>query len=166
LATSRSFLASGQLGSERVFRNADLSPSQMQMSTTPAKRLGDHAGPASMIVVNIVVILTRRLQCFAPPGRMVEHGRSALDKMVVVIQRAAALDDAEIGLADIESGKLLRLELPEWRGGEYTLQAIHKIDAPPGPAGWWLIERLVTPSDESDMPAQEIAKPVEGKGYR
>jgi DNA-binding transcriptional LysR family regulator len=68
--------------------------------------------------------------------------------------------------ADIESGKLVRLKLPEWRGGEYTLQAIHKIDTPPGPAGRWLIERLVTLSDGVEMPAQEITKPVEGKGHR
>ena len=50
--------------------------------------------------------------------------------------------------ADIESGRLVRLNLPDWRGGEYTMQAIHKTDTPPGPAGRWLIERLATLSDE------------------
>ena len=50
--------------------------------------------------------------------------------------------------ADIEAGRLVRLELRNWRGGEYVLQAIHKVDTPPGPAGRWLIERLVNMRDE------------------
>jgi DNA-binding transcriptional LysR family regulator len=51
---------------------------------------------------------------------------------------------------DIAAGRLVRLDLRNWRGGEYTLQAIHKVDTPPGPAGRWLIERLVSMSDEPD----------------
>jgi DNA-binding transcriptional LysR family regulator len=50
--------------------------------------------------------------------------------------------------ADIEAGRLVRLKLRNWRGGEYNLQAVHKVDTPPGPAGRWLIERLVNMSDE------------------
>jgi DNA-binding transcriptional LysR family regulator len=68
--------------------------------------------------------------------------------------------------ADIESGKLVRLNLPDWRGGEYTMQAIHKIDTPPGPAGRWLIERLVTLSDAVAAPIQEISKRIKVKGRR
>ena len=48
--------------------------------------------------------------------------------------------------ADIESGTLVRLDLPDWRGGEYPMQVAHKIETPPGPAGRWLIERLVLSS--------------------
>jgi DNA-binding transcriptional LysR family regulator len=65
--------------------------------------------------------------------------------------------------ADIESGKLVRLKLPEWRGGEYPMMAIHKIDTPPGPAGRWLIERLVTLTDEAEPSARQIAKPQASK---
>jgi DNA-binding transcriptional LysR family regulator len=65
--------------------------------------------------------------------------------------------------ADIETGRLVRLNLPDWRGGEYTLQAIHKTDTPPGPAGRWLIERLVTLSDKAETLTQEIPKPIKGK---
>ena len=68
--------------------------------------------------------------------------------------------------ADIERGRLVRLNLPDWRGGEYTMQAIHKIDTPPGPAGRWLIERLVTLSDGVAAPAREMTKPLKGKGRR
>jgi DNA-binding transcriptional LysR family regulator len=68
--------------------------------------------------------------------------------------------------ADIESGRLVRLDLPDWRGGEYTLQAIHKIDTPPGPAGRWLIEKLVTLSDRTEAPAPKRAKPLKDQGRR
>jgi len=53
--------------------------------------------------------------------------------------------------ADIASGRLVRLDLRNWRGGEHTMQAVHKIDMPPGPAGRWLIERLVTLSDSGEV---------------
>jgi DNA-binding transcriptional LysR family regulator len=68
--------------------------------------------------------------------------------------------------ADIESGRLVRLNLPEWRGGEYTLQAVHRIDTPPGPAGRWLIERLATLSDAVEEPLRDSKKPIKGKGRR
>jgi DNA-binding transcriptional LysR family regulator len=56
--------------------------------------------------------------------------------------------------ADIEAGRLVRLNLRNWRGGDYNLQAVHKVDTPPGPAGRWLIDRLVTLSDELErLPA-------------
>jgi DNA-binding transcriptional LysR family regulator len=68
--------------------------------------------------------------------------------------------------ADIEAGRLVRLNLPDWRGGQYTMHAIHKTDTPPGPAGRWLIERLVTLSDVPEAPTQKTAKPFQGKGRR
>ena len=45
--------------------------------------------------------------------------------------------------ADIKSGRLVRLNLRDWRGGEYLMKAVHKIDIPPGPAGRWLMKRSV-----------------------
>jgi DNA-binding transcriptional LysR family regulator len=68
--------------------------------------------------------------------------------------------------ADIESGRLVRLDLPDWRGGLHPMQAIHKIDTPPGPAGRWLIERLVTLSDGVEAPVQESFKATKGKERR
>jgi DNA-binding transcriptional LysR family regulator len=45
--------------------------------------------------------------------------------------------------ADIEAGRLVHLDLRDWRGGQYAMQVVHKTETPPGPAGRWLIERLV-----------------------
>jgi len=44
--------------------------------------------------------------------------------------------------ADIEAGRLVQLDLRDWRGAEYLMQVVHKTETPPGPAGRWLIERL------------------------
>jgi DNA-binding transcriptional LysR family regulator len=49
--------------------------------------------------------------------------------------------------SDLEAGRLVKLNLRNWRGGEYNLLAIHKVDTPPGPAGRWLIERLAALTD-------------------
>lgn len=49
--------------------------------------------------------------------------------------------------ADIAAGRLVKLDLRNWRGGEYGLVVVHKIDTPPGPAGRWLIDRLATLTD-------------------
>jgi len=67
---------------------------------------------------------------------------------------------------DIEHGRLVRLNLPDWRGGEYAMQVLHKIDSPPGPAGRWLIERLVTLSDGVAAPIPGTTEPIKGKKHR
>ena len=61
--------------------------------------------------------------------------------------------------ADIESGRLVRLDLRDWRGGEYQMQVAHKIETPPGPSGRWLIERLAlsSPNAGSGRDRQPIA---------
>jgi DNA-binding transcriptional LysR family regulator len=68
--------------------------------------------------------------------------------------------------ADIESGRLMRLNLRDWHGGIYTMKAIHRTDTPPGPAGQWLIERLVTLSDAIEGPIQKAAKSTKDKRHR
>ena len=75
---------------------------------------------------------------------MVEHRLVALHPVVVIIKRAPFLKNAEV----------------------YVMHAIHKIDTPPGPAGQWLIDRLVTLSDEAERPAKEIARPIKRKTRR
>ena len=43
---------------------------------------------------------------------------------------------------DLARGRLVELALPEAPGGTYPLYAIHRADAPPGPAARWLADRL------------------------
>jgi DNA-binding transcriptional LysR family regulator len=45
---------------------------------------------------------------------------------------------------DLASARLVRLDLPEARGGFYPLQAIYRRDDPPGPAATWMIQRFVS----------------------
>lgn len=43
---------------------------------------------------------------------------------------------------DLENRRLVRLNMPDAKGGAYSLEAIYRTDTPPGPAGRWLIERF------------------------
>jgi DNA-binding transcriptional LysR family regulator len=45
---------------------------------------------------------------------------------------------------DIAAGRLRRLDVPEWDGGFYDLQAIYRADSPPKPAAAWLIEHFAS----------------------
>jgi DNA-binding transcriptional LysR family regulator len=47
---------------------------------------------------------------------------------------------------DLASVRLVRLDLPEARGGFYPLQAIYRTDNPPGPAAAWMIQRFASQS--------------------
>jgi DNA-binding transcriptional LysR family regulator len=44
---------------------------------------------------------------------------------------------------DLDSGRLIQLDMPEYTSGQYTFDAIYRTDVPPGPAARWLIERFV-----------------------
>ena len=49
---------------------------------------------------------------------------------------------------DLEAGRLVRLDLPDCKGGAYRFDAIYRTDTPPGPAASYLISRFanqVTP---------------------
>jgi DNA-binding transcriptional LysR family regulator len=43
---------------------------------------------------------------------------------------------------DLAAGRLRLLDLPEWSGGFYAMQAIHRTDTPPGPAAAWMIRHF------------------------
>jgi DNA-binding transcriptional LysR family regulator len=69
--------------------------------------------------------------------------------------------------ADIEAGRLVQLNVRDWRGGEYTMLATYKTDSPPGRAGQWLIDRMVTLSDApQDQTPLNVAIPVHPKRHR
>jgi DNA-binding transcriptional LysR family regulator len=44
--------------------------------------------------------------------------------------------------ADLASGALVRLDMPDHRGVDYGFDGFHRSDAPPGPAGTWLLRRF------------------------
>lgn len=44
---------------------------------------------------------------------------------------------------DLADGSLVKLKLPIRPGGRQTYVLVHRLDAPPGPAGRWLKERLL-----------------------
>ena len=46
---------------------------------------------------------------------------------------------------DLASGRLVRLDMPEYGELEYTLSVIYRTDTPPGPAARWMIEQLRKP---------------------
>lgn len=43
---------------------------------------------------------------------------------------------------DLDAGRLVRLDMPDCKGGPYRLQAVHRTDSPPGPAASFLISRF------------------------
>ena len=43
---------------------------------------------------------------------------------------------------DLESQRLVHLDLPDAKGGVYSLEVIYRADTPPGPAAAWLIARF------------------------
>lgn len=45
--------------------------------------------------------------------------------------------------ADLDSGALVRLAMPDYPGNRYCLSAIYRRDAPPGPAASWLLRQFV-----------------------
>jgi hypothetical protein len=56
---------------------------------------------------------------------------------------------------DIETGLLVQLDLPEYKDGFIRLHAIHRTDAPPGPAGSWLIARFVAQTANSSSASKK-----------
>ena len=52
--------------------------------------------------------------------------------------------------ADLQSGRLVRLDLSDWRGGTFTTHLLHAAGAPPGPAGRWLMQRFIDRAGRAD----------------
>jgi len=50
---------------------------------------------------------------------------------------------------DIADGRLVRLKVPESLGGSYLFLAMYRPDTPPGPAGAWLIQKLLEQTQAS-----------------
>lgn len=44
---------------------------------------------------------------------------------------------------DIKAGRLVHLDLADFRGSDYSVIVVHRDDMPPGPAARWLIDHLI-----------------------
>lgn len=57
---------------------------------------------------------------------------------------------------DLAAGRLVALDMPDNMKRAYTFDAIYRADAPPGPAGQWLIERFRSQAGEDAGVAPEL----------
>ena len=55
--------------------------------------------------------------------------------------------------ADLDSGRLVELNLPDHRSGIYALSALWRRDLPPGPATRWLLDRFVERGSGDPLPS-------------
>jgi DNA-binding transcriptional LysR family regulator len=55
---------------------------------------------------------------------------------------------------DVKKGRLVQLDMREYKDGFLRLHAIYRTDTPPGPAGSWLIDRFVAQAGVASEGAQ------------
>jgi DNA-binding transcriptional LysR family regulator len=69
---------------------------------------------------------------------------------------------------DIDRGRLIRLDIPEYKDGFLRLHAIYRTDTPPGPAASWLIARFKTQAEIMAAVGDEHAALVslQGRGKK
>jgi DNA-binding transcriptional LysR family regulator len=58
---------------------------------------------------------------------------------------------------DVQAGRLVRLDMREYKDGIMRLHAIYRTDTPPGPAGSWLIARFVAQAEGAAKVANQAA---------
>ncbi len=58
---------------------------------------------------------------------------------------------------DLASGRLVALPLDPWTDNPYRLQILQRSDAPPGPAGQWIVERLLGACAAAELPSSTLA---------
>src|SRR5262245_2087317 len=58
---------------------------------------------------------------------------------------------------DLQRGRLVQLDMPEYKDGFIRLHAIYRTDTPPGPAGSWLIARFEAQASEAAEAANRRA---------
>jgi DNA-binding transcriptional LysR family regulator len=52
---------------------------------------------------------------------------------------------------DVQAGRLVRLDMREYKDGIMRLHAIYRTDTPPGPAGSWLIARFEAQAEAAPL---------------
>lgn len=61
---------------------------------------------------------------------------------------------------DLDSGRLIHLKMPDYKGGIYSFDAIYRSDLPPGPAARWLIDRFIQQWSDADPISEDVAPPT------
>ena len=61
---------------------------------------------------------------------------------------------------DIAAGRLVHLDMPDARGGDYGFDIVFRTDTPPGPAARWLLERFESQSIGTDGALAATASPL------
>jgi DNA-binding transcriptional LysR family regulator len=67
---------------------------------------------------------------------------------------------------DLDSGRLIELDLPDAKSGAYRFDAIYRTDAPPGPAAAWLIARLKAQTSPAAATVDSSKQPRKPKNIR
>jgi DNA-binding transcriptional LysR family regulator len=67
---------------------------------------------------------------------------------------------------DLDSGRLIELDLPDAKSGAYRFDAIYRTDAPPGPAAAWLIARLKAQTSPEAATVDSSKQPRKPKSIR
>src|SRR5215813_15188426 len=65
---------------------------------------------------------------------------------------------------DVKKGRLVQLDMREYKDGFLRLHAIYRTDTPPGPAGSWLIDRFVAQADAASEGTQ--TRPIARRNRR
>src|SRR5262249_21994231 len=68
--------------------------------------------------------------------------------------------------ADLQEGRLVQLNLPEYKDGFIRLHAIHRTDTPLGPACSWLIARFVAQAEDIRLVGRHQRKRLPGARRR
>jgi hypothetical protein len=65
----------------------------------------------------------------------------------------------------LANGRLVRLDMPDCKGGPYCFHAIYRADTPPGPAASYLIARFARQAYPRDRRGgKPVRKPLGRKG--
>ena len=67
---------------------------------------------------------------------------------------------------DLEGGRLVQLDIPEYKDGFIRLHAICRTDTPPGPAGSWLIARFEAQAAAAAEAANQRSRPSASRDRR
>lgn len=79
---------------------------------------------------------------------MIHGGIDGIERMGIGSELIPVAAPIPMVQEDLASGRLVKLNIPEYESGNYTFDVIYRTDVPPAPAARWLIERFVQQRSE------------------